>query len=265
MKLCDGLAWNIRWSSDDAKPEEFYRQAQDCYVFSGATRTPPENEPLFVPSALMNLSFTELVEATVKHKSYRCDSPKETETYSSELAAGETSFYSNAMVLFNLSMLHISSRLPPALYFISRAYQVNIMFLNSRTSEDYRVVVDLCDEAVGVNDRLKRESFSDLRVGPVQFSLNTDWSIIYDRQIQTILGFMSLTRHLASRPDGAPQVIPLCPLMFMLYIRLKCFLMLKKPQDSVQLANHNFVCRYQNAFSCKILLLAYQMDVRLTS
>ena len=136
--------------------------------------------------------------------------------------------------------------------------------MRRRTSEDYRAVVDFCDEAVRVDDRLKRESFKELRAGPVQFPLNTKWSIIYDRQMQAILGFMSLTRHLASRPDGAPQVTPLCPLMFMLYIRLKCFLKLGKPQDSVQLANHNCVCRYQNNFSCNILFLAYRMDVKIS-
>ena len=87
--------------------------------------------------------------------------------------------------------------------------------------KDYREVINLCNEAVEVSDRLMRGSFEDIRDGPVQFPLNTEWSIIYDRQIQTILGFMSLTRHLVSRQDGATQVTPLCPVLFMLYIQVE--------------------------------------------
>ena len=135
------------------------------------------------------------------------------------------------------------------------------MYMHVRTYKEYREVVDLCSEAVAVSDRLMREPFGVIRDGPVQFPLNTEWSVIYDRQIQTILGFMSLTRHLVSRQDGAPQVTPLCPVLFMLYIRLKCLLKLGKPRDSIQLVHHTRVCHYQNAFSCKILLLAYRLTV----
>ena len=48
LKLCDGLSWNIRWSSEDGKPEELYRQAQDCYVFSGTVKTSSEIDLLFI-------------------------------------------------------------------------------------------------------------------------------------------------------------------------------------------------------------------------
>ena len=57
LKLCDGLAWNIRWSSEDRKPEEFYRQALDCYHFSGASRTSSETNPLFIPITVLHMSI----------------------------------------------------------------------------------------------------------------------------------------------------------------------------------------------------------------
>ena len=264
LKLCDGLAWNIRWSSEDRKPEEFYREAQDCYRFSDATRTCSASDPLFIPMAVMHLSISELFETLLHNTIHMNDSSELKQTVSlgckSELS-GETSFYNEDMILLNLSMTRISSILPPALYFISRAYQVNMMYMHVRTYKDYREVVDLCSEAVEVSDQLMPEPFEEIRDGPVQFPLNTEWSIIYDRQIQTILGFMSLTRHLASRQDGAPQVTPLCPVLFMLYIRLKCLLKLGEPRDTVQLVHHSSVCHYENAFSCKILLLAYRLTL----
>ena len=202
LKLCDGLALNIRWSSENRKPEEFYKQAHDCYHFSGATITSSETNPLFIPSALMNLSIFELAQPAFSHKTSRCDSFSDNRIYtlndssggnfgkhsvslgSLSLLSGETSLFNDDMMLLNLSMLHVSSILPPALYFISRANQVNMMYMHVRTVKDYRVVINICNEAVEFSDRLMRESFKDIRDGPVQFPLNTEWSIIYDRQIQ---------------------------------------------------------------------------------
>ena len=255
VKLCEGLAWNIRWRSDNENTEQFYNQASNCFVH--ASNLPGNLEMFCLPRAVLNMSITEIVEIAFHSRS----SSSSTVSIKSSSSNGESnSFCKDKVILCNRLFRYFLTGVPSALHFISRAYLVNMSYMRGH---DYRHVIDLCDESIKYLEQTAHDSPRDAREGAFRLPLNIEWCAIYDPQIRSILGFISLARHfVTNRP---PQVVAVCPILFILYFRMKCYQELKEPTDFLPLFRHVEDCSFNNLCGQVIFFLAYRMNEKLYS
>jgi hypothetical protein len=99
-------------------------------------------------------------------------------------------------------------------WFITKAYLANLHYTMTRK---YITVITLCQEIMTGSKKSKCNSFFAERTLPV--ILSTEWTEIYDREIQAILGFYSLCSYLLK--CNSLVYLGVCPILYILYLMVR--------------------------------------------
>ena len=125
------------------------------------------------------------------------------------------------------------------LYFVQCAYQINFEFTSLRA---YEQVERETREVLEIDTN--KYIWSNMQGFGVFYALlKTTWSQICDRNIQCILGFVTLINNVTKR-DAVNGWIRVCPVLFLHYLRIQSLKMLNKPIFSAveQMAEHIETC-----------------------
>lgn len=68
-------------------------------------------------------------------------------------------------------------------------------------------------------DSEANKSFADSKF---PFVLSTEWTGVFDKELQALLGLCSLCAFLYNRTDDCSLSLPVCPITFILYLKLRC-------------------------------------------
>src|SRR6218665_687158 len=112
-------------------------------------------------------------------------------------------------------------------YFLCSAYRANF-FCNAVCN--YKQAFDLCNEVIEQRNCLsfmQEQMFAEF----LPFPLKNEWSGLYDRYIQILLGFLTLYRTLTASQRAKMQMISfyLCSLQYLKYIYTRCCRILSEP------------------------------------
>ena len=100
--------------------------------------------------------------------------------------------------------------------FIAKAYLANLYY----TQRHYEAALETCNEVVAVyKDSEGNKQFAD-HTFPVL--LTTQWAAVYDKELQALLGLCSLCRFVSNRTDARSVCLAVCPVKFVLYLKLRC-------------------------------------------
>ena len=113
-----------------------------------------------------------------------------------------------------------SSRSPTvnASWFIAKAYLANLYY----TQRHYKAAIETCNEFVEVykhsigNKTITEDTFPVL--------LSTQWTAVYDAELQALLGLCSLCAFVSNRTDALSVCLAVCPVLFALYLKARCAL-----------------------------------------
>ena len=104
-----------------------------------------------------------------------------------------------------------------ASWFIAKAYLANLYY---NTQSDHRATIDTCDEIVETYKLSKyNQQFAELSFPVI---LSTQWSEIYDKEIQSMLGFYSLCSYVLDKAGSRSVYLGVCPVLFSLYLKVRC-------------------------------------------
>ena len=103
-------------------------------------------------------------------------------------------------------------------WFIAEAYLANYYYTAQR---DNSSALHKCNEIIRVyRDSRANQLFAE-RTFPVVFT--TRWTLIYDREIQEMIGFYSLCQFLFNITGrGRSVYIGVCPVLFAMYLKIRC-------------------------------------------
>lgn len=108
-------------------------------------------------------------------------------------------------------------------YFVGSAFRANL-FCNAVCN--YKKAFDLCKEA-----KHQLKSLSDLHVyffvEHLPFPLKHEWCGLYDKNIQILLGFLTLYKATTTRKLTLP--VHICSLQYLSYIYTRCGRILNEP------------------------------------
>ena len=105
-----------------------------------------------------------------------------------------------------------------ASWFIAKAYLANLCY----TQRYYDAAIETCNEVFEVstiseaNQRFAEQAFSVL--------LSTQWTAVYDAELQALLGLCSLCAFVSNRRDARSMCLAECPVQFVLYLKVRCAL-----------------------------------------
>jgi len=101
-------------------------------------------------------------------------------------------------------------------WFIAKAYLANLYYTTQR---DASLTIQTCDDIIDVSRQsLKNQWFAE-RTFPVV--LSTQWTSIYDKEIQEVLGFYSLCSYVFDKCSSRSVYLGVCPVQFVLYLKLR--------------------------------------------
>ncbi len=142
-----------------------------------------------------------------------------------------------------------SSPTVPVFWFINKAYAANHYYT---LLSDSKITLKICDEIIAAyniskgNIRFAEQSFP--------FLLTTQWTEMYDRELQQMLGLSALCRFVIHGSDNGTVHIPVCPVQFALYLKARCSfepsLDLDDERTDDEFFEHNFnICTERTYFS----------------
>ena len=114
-------------------------------------------------------------------------------------------------------------RLPGALpivsmsWFLAKAHMANLVYT---TEQDYEMVIKLCDELIEMFLSAMLHSFIAELILPV--ALSTQWTAVYDDDIQKMLGFYCLCSFVFDPRDSRVVHLGICPVQFSYYLKTLC-------------------------------------------
>jgi len=103
-------------------------------------------------------------------------------------------------------------------WFLAKAHLANLYY---RTKRDVSLTMMTCDDIVSVHmQSLSNQLFAE-QTFPVV--LSTQWSAVYDKEIQAMLGFYSLCTYVIDVTAAVSPLVYLgvCPVQFALYIKVR--------------------------------------------
>jgi len=163
-----------------------------------------------------------------------------TRSYSTDRT--ETSIF---RIIQNIMLNEITLPVNPT-YFVCSAYKVNFL-CNALCS--YRKALNQCRKV----NRILNSPVNLLFADCVPFPLKNEWSLLYDRYIQIILGFLTLHRARAS-PEASKRMIPvtvyICSVQYLRYIYTRCCRILHEPVE-------DFGFEYERLRKNKLNILKY--------
>jgi len=100
-------------------------------------------------------------------------------------------------------------------WFIAKAYLANLYY---KTQRDVSLTIQTFDDIIDVNRQsYMNEQFAE-RTFPV--ILSTQWTSIYDTEIQQLLGFYSLCSYVLDKSSSRSVYLGVCPVQLALYVKL---------------------------------------------
>ena len=101
-------------------------------------------------------------------------------------------------------------------WFIAKAYLANLYYATRR---NVNRTIDACDNVIVISKlSFMNREFAE-RTFPVV--LSTQWTSIYDKEIQQLLGFYSLCSYVLDKCSSRSVYLSVCPVQFALYLRLR--------------------------------------------
>ena len=80
--------------------------------------------------------------------------------------------------------------------------------------------------------------------------LSTQWAAVYDAELQALLGLCSLCAFVLNSTDARSVCLAVCPVLFVLYLKLRCALDQHSMVDVLQGINdvheHETKCEFMN-------------------
>ena len=78
----------------------------------------------------------------------------------------------------------------------------------------------MCNEVV----KVYKHSTSNKRFAENAFPvlLSTQWTAVYDAELQALLGLCSLCAFVSNRTDARSVCLAVCPVLFVLYLKARC-------------------------------------------
>jgi len=147
-------------------------------------------------------------------------------------------------------------------WFIAKAYLANLYYTTQR---DVNLIKQTCDDIIHVyGESFWNKSLAE-RTFPVV--LSTQWTCIYDKEIQQVLGFFSLCSYVLDKCSSRSVHLGVCPVQFALYVKLRteqrhgfsAWIINKYTDDCNQ---HMKTCRFDDGLvkiGMLILLKAYNI------
>ena len=119
-------------------------------------------------------------------------------------------------------------------------YQVNFRFVKIA---DPASVLEMIG-ALLIEDRVEYTWNRMFSHGVFHFLIKRSWSVIFDRNIQTVLGFLAVMKVTSPRDKQVGEWIKLCPVLFILYFRIQCLREQREPIFSavLDLVQHLHTC-----------------------
>jgi len=100
-------------------------------------------------------------------------------------------------------------------WFIAKAYLANLYFT---TKWDVSLTIKTCDDIIDVS---KQSSINLLFEKTFPVILSTQWTSIYDKEIQEMLGFYSLASYLLDKSNSSSVYLGISPVQFALYVKVR--------------------------------------------
>ena len=102
-------------------------------------------------------------------------------------------------------------------WFLAKACVANLVYT---TEQDYEMVIKLCDELIEMYLSAMLHSFFAELILPV--ALSTQWTAVYDDDIQKMLGFYCLCSFVFDPRDSRVVHLGICPVQFSYYLKTLC-------------------------------------------
>ena len=101
-------------------------------------------------------------------------------------------------------------------WFISTAHLANLYY----TQCDYEVAEETCDQVI----QKYNYSTGNQLIAEFAFSVfvSTQWTAVYDAELQALLGLCSLCAFVSNRTDVRSAWVAVCPVQFVLYPKARC-------------------------------------------
>jgi len=101
-------------------------------------------------------------------------------------------------------------------WFIAKAYLANLYYTTQR---DDSIAIQICDDVINVyrqffmNEWFVKKTF--------RVVLSTQWTSIYDKEIQELLGFHSLCSYVLDESSSRSVYLEVCTVQFALYVKMR--------------------------------------------
>jgi len=121
-------------------------------------------------------------------------------------------------------------------WFIAMAYLANLYYTTQR---DVSLTIQTCDDIIDVYRQSSMNVLFAEKTFPV--ILSTQWSCIYDKEIQEMLGFYSLCSYVLDNSSSRSVYLGVCPVQFALYVKVRTTVEIFRMNQNV--TNYNSSCR----------------------
>jgi len=101
-------------------------------------------------------------------------------------------------------------------WFIAKAYLANLYYTTQR---DVSLTIKTCDDIINVYWQSKMNRRFAEKIFPVV--LSTQWTSIYDKEIQELLGFYSLSSYVFDKCSSRSVYLGVCPVQFAHYVKVR--------------------------------------------
>jgi len=127
-------------------------------------------------------------------------------------------------------------------WFIAKAYLANLYYTTQR---DVSLTIQTCDDIIDVYNQSEKNLIIAERMFPV--ILSTQWTSVYDKEIQELLGFYSLCSYVLDKCSSRSVYLGVCPVLFAHYVKLRTMIVeIRRKGQNV--FNHYTSCRYITNF-----------------
>jgi len=101
-------------------------------------------------------------------------------------------------------------------WFIAKAYLANLYYTTQR---DVSLTIQTCDDILYVYGQSEFNKYFAESTLPVV--LSTQWTGIYDKKIQELLGFYSLCSYVLDKSSSRSVYLGVCPVLFAHYVKVR--------------------------------------------
>jgi len=101
-------------------------------------------------------------------------------------------------------------------WFIANAYLANLYYTTQR---DASLTIQTCDDVIDIYRQSQANQQFAESTFPVM--LSTQWTSIYDKEIEQVLGFYSLCSYVLDNTSSRSVYLGVCPVQFVAYVKLR--------------------------------------------